>query len=429
MQSKILAPPCGKNCENDCEIRQNMIALEGTLVPPPEDGAAELIRTFFNSYEELLKAADDQDPAFAPDIALPALFDFVVSAKYVERMVANGGWTYCSGADSTESPALFFPFLKTCPRCSVRRGTRPIAKSNKPSSDPIGEIANDTTMLIFSELLKLTAPEARIAKSSDRRGDVDLVIYDQEMMALVETKSSPLSVYPAEIILTEPMTESKDGEVSTKSDHSDATADVSGDLFLYVPHIDLHIPIGKKSGEGWPYAALIQFVKTRENTAKIISAWQELLETYSQGQRQATKDKNYRRWLTCGCGGGVDDSKNAPGLDRSDDVKKGTYQALKFGTYYKEKCPRHRIRSVLMSNFMAHHGFEKYLSEMQDVIWTKEKYFVTLDHPNTSGTRVVPDDRMFNLYDGMITLTRSIYQDRHLQDISSLASLVRTLTA
>ena len=41
-----------------------------------------------------------------------------------------------------------------------------------------------------------------VSKSSKRGGDVDLVIYDQEIMALIETKSSPLSVYPAGIILS-----------------------------------------------------------------------------------------------------------------------------------------------------------------------------------------------------------------------------------
>ena len=142
------------------------------------------------------------------------------------------------------------------------------------------------------------------------------------------------------------MTESQNGEVTNKLNHSDATADLSGDLFLYVPHVDLHIPLGKRheeSEESWPYPALVSFVKNRENVAKIISAWKELLEVYSNGKLQATKENNNRRWLTCGCGGGVDDSKNAPGLDRSDDVKKGTYQVLKFGTYYKEKCPKGRI--------------------------------------------------------------------------------------
>ena len=146
-----------------------MIDLEGSLAAPPEDGAAKLVETFFDSYRELLQTEDGQDETYPPDMALPALFDFVVSAKYVERMVANGGWIYCSGSDSTEDPVLFFPFLKTCPRCSVLRGTKPRTRTNKPSSDPIGEIANDTTLLIFAELMKLIAPEARITKKLSQK--------------------------------------------------------------------------------------------------------------------------------------------------------------------------------------------------------------------------------------------------------------------
>ena len=285
MTSDAPALPCGKNCENDCEIRNKMIALEKSLVPPPEDGAAELVRTFFNSYLELLQTSDDRDQLPSPDRALPALFDFVVSAKYVELMLANGGWTYCAGSNSTEKPALFFPFVRTCPRCSVLRGTKPSAQANKPGSDAIGRMANDTTMLIYAELMKRIAPQARIAKQSKQTGDVDLVIYDQEMIALIETKASPLSVYPAEIILSEPMTEPQNGEVINKADHSSATADMSGDLFLYIPHIGLHIPLGKKTENGWPYPALVQFAKSKENVLKIISAWKDLLETYSKRQK------------------------------------------------------------------------------------------------------------------------------------------------
>ena len=81
-----------------------------------------------------------------------------------------------------------------------------------------------------------------------------------------------------------------------------------------------------------------------------------------------------------------------------------------------------------MSNFMALHGFEQYLSEIQDVIWTKEKYFVTSDGVNPSGTRVLQADRVFSLYDAVITLTRSLYRDKHLEDISSVASLIGKFT-
>jgi hypothetical protein len=35
------------------------------------------------------------------------------------------------------------------------------------------------------------------------------------------------------------------------------------------------------------------------------------------------RHNDHFRWLLCGCGG-VDDSKNAPGMDRTDDIKKGT---------------------------------------------------------------------------------------------------------
>ena len=399
---------------------------------PPEDGAWKIVRAFFNTYQELLQSSQDQDEAYQPDVALPALFDFVVSAKYAERMVSNGGWTYCAGANANEFPALFFPFLKTCPRCSALRGVRPKIRANKPSSDPIGEIANDTTMLILSELMKRIAPEARIAKPSKRVGDVDLVIYDQEFMALIETKSSPLAAYPVEIKLSEPMTEPVNGDVNNKQDHSEATADLSGDLFLYIPHIDLHINLGerpKDSKADWPYPALTSFVEKKENVKKVISAWKGLLDVYSKGKTQATKDNDHRRWLTCGCGGGVDDSKNAPGLDRTDDVKKGTYQALKFGTYYKEKCPHRRIRSVLMSNFMAVHGFEEYLSEMQDVIWTKEKYFVTLEATDTTEIRSVPSDQLFNLYDALVSFTRSVYRDNRLRNVSNIAGLAGKFTS
>ena len=129
--------------------------------------------------------------------------------------------------------------------------------------------------------------------------------------------------------------------------------------------------------------------------------------------------------MTCGCGSTVDDSKNAPGMDRTDDIKKGTYQVLKFGTYYKEKCPRRILRAVLVSNFLPLHGFERYLSEIQDVIWTKEKYSVALN-----GSAALRDvvafrtDGVFNLYDALLCLTNSIYFDGHLREISSLDKFV-----
>jgi len=246
---------------------------------------------------------------------------------------------------------------------------------------------------------------------------------------LGEIKSSPLVVYPLEIRLARPMTEVRDGVSVLKRDHSPATADIGArELSLYIPHKDLRIPLGRSSEDNWPYPALIRFLNEPQNVSLFVAAWKELYDVYAAvrgGRGRRRGDIDDRKWLTCGCGSKVDDSKNAPGLDRTDDIKKGTYQVLKFGTYYKEKCPRRVLRTALVSNFLPLHGFDRYLSEIQDVIWTKEKYSVALNGDAMLGDVVAfQSDGVFNLYDALLCLTRSIYRDEHLREISSLDRFV-----
>jgi len=115
-------------------------------------------------------------------------------------------------------------------------------------------------------------------------------------------------------------------------------------------------------------------------------------------------------------------------MDRTYDLKKASYQVLKFGAYYKEKCPRRKMRSVLSSNLLALRGFVRYLAEVQDVIWTKDKYSIMLDDSaTTEGIRAFHSDNIFNLYDALICLTRSIYRDEHLHEISSLEKFMTEL--
>jgi hypothetical protein len=415
--------PCGTQCESQCEIKDKMTRLQQSLEILPADNAAALVHSFLSSYKKSCQSIPGVKDKYTPDIVLPALFDLVVSAKYVERVTSSGGWVYCSGNQVEAGPALYFPFFKTCPRCSVKRGIRPSAKSNKPSSDTIGTIAGDTTILILSELIQAIEPKVKIAKSSDRRGDVDIVIYDDKVVALGEIKSSPLVVFPLETSLSKPMTEVRDGVLASKHDHSPATVDLDkSELFLYIPHIDLSIRLGKRDDVDWPYAALIEFVEDTQNLLIFISAWEELYNVYAKGRIRGERGKiDNRRWLTCGCGGRVDDSKNAPGMDRTDDIKKGTYQVLKFGTYYKEKCPRRILRAILVSNFMSLHAFDEYLSEAQDVIWTKEKYSVAVSESSEQGELLAfQAGNIFNLYDTLLCLTRSIYRDEHLREVSSM---------
>ena len=378
----------------------------------------------YQNFYAQLPSSDRKD--YPPNIALAALFDLAVSAKYAERLVADGGWTYCVGDKLSDGSSLYFCYLRTCPRCSVRKGIKPKVISNKPGSDTIGEICEDVTYEILSEVIRVNSPTTKIGKNQDRQGDVDFVFYHANMLVFGETKSSPLVIYPLEVRLDKMLTEVRNGQRLGKRDHTQATVNIDRtEIFMYIPHKNIRISLGSAKTSQWPYEKLIQYVKIPENVAEIIAAWKELYEVYVANLLRGKTDP--RKWITCGCGGGVDDSKNKPGMDRTDDIKKGTYQSLKFGTYYKEKDPQRRVRSAIASNFFPLRTFDRYLSEMTDVIWTKEKYSRTSIIPDRDNFLAFSKRDIFYLYDAIICFTESIYMDNHLREITSIDRYLENL--
>jgi len=367
-----------------------------------------MVRAFFDGYAQLIENSEEARRIYPYTIVLPALFDLVLSAKYAARAIANAGWTYCDGSDYGDRPAKYFPFLKACPRCTVKRNHRPAAKSNKPPSDTIGTIACDVTSLILAEYLARVAPGLHIARSTQRAGDADAVIYGDGLVALAEIKSSPLVIYPLEIQLPERLTESREGEAAPMADHASVTDDLTGPLSLYLPQWDARIPLGPRD-PAWPYATLTRFVADPGIVEIVLAAWRDLYEIYA-GSRQGRGVTERRRWLMCGCGSPVDDSKNAPGLDRTDDIKKGTYQVLKYGTSYKDQCLKRVIRAVLVSNVFPLRLYDTYLADMEEVIWSKIRHIISSDNDVMSFTKA----HIFNLYDSLLCLTDSRYRDEQL---------------
>jgi len=425
--------PCGINDPYESGEVSKFAELQRGLVPISNSSPSiALIQAFLDSYRLLYCGLPEiQRIDYPPNLTMGALFDLVVSAKYAERLIADAGWTYCEGSETSDGSSLYFCYLQTCPRCSVNRSVKPKVVSNKPGSDTIGEICGDTTCEILSEIIKVTSPGIKIGKNRDRQADVDFVIYQPNMLALGETKSSPLVIYPLEVKLNHPLTEIREGQRTLKRDHTQATVDVAeADIFMYIPHRNLRISLGKASSQQFPYHALIQHIQSPQNLAEIILAWKELYRVYEANLLRDLADP--RKWITCGCGGGVDDSKNKPGIDRTDDIKKGTYQSLKFGTYYKERDSRRIIRSVLASNFFPLRTFNRYLSEMVDVIWTKEKYsrtfyLKTQRNPTPRKYSLFAQSDLFYLYDAIICFTESVYMDERLKEVTSLDTYINRI--
>ena len=292
--------------------------------------------------------------------------------------------------------------------------------SNKPSSDTIGEISSDITLLILSKILEHTSPTTQILKSVDPQGDVDLVISNEEIFVLAEVKSSPLVIYPLEVSLSRTMTEVKNGTTQPLPDHSSVTAyTAKEEINLYIAHKDSQLSLGANSVDDWPYPAMVEFISEKDNAALIIDAWSEIQDVYKiRGRSVEGNEPDNRKWITCGCGGRVDDSKNAPGIDRTDDIKKGTYQVLKLGAYYKEKTSDEKIAVILVSNFFPHHTNDRYLEELKDILWTKPKYEVDLKGSVHEGEmRTFKQRGVFNVYDAVLCFTGALFQNGKLEEL------------
>ena len=147
-----------------------------------------------------------------------------------------------------------------------------------------------------------------------------------------------------------------------------------------------------------------------------------LYEGYAHGW---TQDENKRlRYMTFGCGGGVDDSKNQPGIDRTDDIKKGVYQMLKLGEHFASRCPSGALKVVLLANIHAVRHHSNYLSGMEDITWTHDGNLYEMEEPEWRKVRVAD---LVQLYDAAITLTRPHFRDEPLRHGFGLDELLRRL--
>jgi hypothetical protein len=100
-------------------------------------------------------------------------------------------------------------------------------------------------------------------------------------------------------------------------------------------------------------------------------------------------------------------------MDRTDDIKKGTYQVLKIGSV--AKFPKEEAWNVtvgLVSNIHAVQHFTDYLASLSDVVWTKAG-----DQIVKKAADLPPDTDIENLFDGIISFTSSNIRDRGLANI------------
>ena len=365
MQPSSEQPPACFACRRDCPIKGELLSLHTIAVKPNDYNTrlSEFVSQLFNALAQMVQRKDIQG-AETLGIMLGAIFDWCISLLYAEK-TANIGWLYCPNAQMG-----FYPYIKSCPHCGRVEHTE--ITVHKPPSDTIGRYTTLCLGAILSEVCRVCQNgfEVRILPTS--RGDVDMLIFDATTVVLCEVKSSPLYLLPLCVRYQRPLETSEGDELAAVAAHAVITVDnlESRDLYLHLVNGD-PIPVHLIREDSFQYLS----VKDSRNPDRLREMLKAVGDTWARmytGYSSRWRENGQLRWFTCGCGVPVDDTKNAPGLDRTDDIKKGVYQMLKVAEKYGRGCKERRVRVALLSNMHPVAHYDEYLKGFEDALWTRE---------------------------------------------------------
>jgi len=362
-------------------------------------------------------------------LALAAVFDLLATAEYY-RNVGHVGWLYCPTDDT---PLLLYPYTNVCPRC-VLKNEFVFHKANKPQS---GSIGAKTSRLLAVFLQALFLKNNRTVEVRKGVEPVDILLVDRmgrpTAVMFAEIKAAPLVTLPL-AVTSQLLTREKDGKVVNIGHRTtDHAALYGSQLNMLLPN-SLNegstwelTPFGNKENatdELWAYRSLLELLETKPAfLGEYVSFWESALRSYEQ------KSQTNIFWLTNACGQplprptnwprrkgasgfeSISDSKTSVGMDRTDDLKKATYQVLKIGTEGNPSSKFH-FRVGIISNIHAVRHYEDYLTALQDVIWTRSQ-----NRSVKTASDLASNTPIFNLFDGIIALTQSQVRDKWVSEI------------
>ena len=366
------------------------------------------------------------------NLVCAALFDLVCNAEYVHGRVTNRSWIYCNRCrdGGNEKPYAYFSFLKQCPKCCQDRGleSRLSGAQHKPSSHHIGEITTTATALLLTLICKSSPKPLEIGVIGKQNHDVDAVGWTDDLLVLFEVKASPLVTFPIRTRLAAAYTEETEGAPRELMQHKLIDVDFHAyDLSLYLANRDIDIPLGRAHGPTWPYQEFRDFVQDPQGMLTYLEAWVEVFLSYSVPKVQRRGRDVVLGYLANGWGDEIDSNKTKAGLGRTDDIKKGTYQLLKFGAYYRDGSPHLQVRGTLLTNLDPVFMYADYMEKLIDARWAPAHKFSHV--PERPDHLQLPERELFYLYDAVLAFNRPVINDPLLGNCFDFAALESTLLA
>lgn len=329
-------------------------------------------------------------------------------------------------------PLLIYNFgANACSRCLLA-GEFNYHPASKPPSGAIGRITRRLLCVFLACLFERSNKKIKVYIASE---PVDVIVYDEaaKTVLLAEVKAGPLTTLPL-AALTETQTQNDEtgSVVSRPHAGTDNTSLTSASLNIMLPVAD------SLGGTGWsinllplsPIGGSDHLTWAREQVRRVLVDDEANLHSYFRFWLRAyAAYGNERRdpidpvfWLTGACGAPkpkparwpegktVSDSKTTVGMDRTDDIKKATYQVLKIATAAKPRTS-YFVKTALISNIHAVRHYEAYLQDFQDVVWVQDETRLA----KTAG-ELPPGKLLYNLFDGILSFTRSHSRDEWISN-------------
>ncbi|MEM4593000.1 MAG: hypothetical protein QW196_06325 [Sulfolobales archaeon] len=361
-------------------------------------------------------------------ITLAALFDLLVGLDYIELIFQpqqpkkSESSSALSANISTHScqGEFYIPFVNSCPGCLIKHKKIVKAEGFKPQSAHIGEASSQILSHLFALLLQARGqhPNAQVcvARKNTEEIDVVFVFPHQKIVFLSEVKASPLVTYPALLKLH--------STALPGQDHKRTSVPIqniqSVDLLLQSGHLLSIWTSSKRTNNftlGWAFNSLAQSINPAWLTT-YLKSWKELYDILRRRLKPSETPKEF--FLTHGCGQrdgvNVSDSKNMPGFDRTDDIKKAVYQTAAMSAKYLidsyANSYADKILVGIISNIGPTRHFNDYLKDILEVALFVPKKV------HTSGPHyIVPRAYWRYLFDAIIAFDYRFFNNVPLKQV------------
>ncbi|NER23520.1 MAG: hypothetical protein F6J96_23020 [Symploca sp. SIO1C2] len=299
-------------------------------------------------------------------------------------------------------------FINMCSPCYEYAHKWVYQKAAKPQSGALGKLSSEIILRFISRIF----PKFESILSIGGTETADAIIeYENGTIIFAEVKAAPLLTYPV-IFDVSSFIENADNHEKVNLTSSQLR-ECNSALYLHNQQI---IPLGHVKSQDWPFKEAIDFILEKNNSTIVdgmIDTWFSAMESYKH------KDRNKKIYYLANASGNppliakqrdnwpdkksISDSKTSAGMDRTDDIKKGIYQAIKIGTKYIDNK---NVRTALISNLPAFRHRQEYVDPFLDMIWGYDK-----DTIKINSEKYIKRNKLKWVFDYIITLSEPVLRD------------------